>query len=314
MIAHTSSRGSAVRLAICASVAMFGITNACAHDTTAGTRQITWLDRPWELRYVVYASDRWAIETRVVQRLASEAALGELRRSWKEMFVPIAFHQSRDKWAKPGDGLSVVLIQFQPDGKVISPHKSEAPLFGRIDELLYVTLTPGDRMTQPRYPLGAWFTGLGDVSTHWAPGLCGVHAMPSPFSKTDTSYLYGPKFEATPSMPTFGCREWAYQLDDPGRPYIDITSYYSKRADPNEHGTYVSRAMGWARFSDAPKPVIGKHEADWFCLHECPAGEAPGLIPDIKAWAARHGWPVPKRPTRSPMFPDPPARPGTYPR
>ena len=293
---------------------LLGLATACAQTTPNNGRRIDWLSKPWELRYVFYVTADWPLEALTLQRRVANAGPGKLRREWDELFVPTSFHQSREKWAKPGDGLSVVLIEFGRDGKVVSPHRAESALHGRIDDLLYVTLTPGDRMTQRRYPLGEWFTGLGDVSTHWAPGLCDVNAMPSPFSDTDTGYLYGPKFNALPPTPTFGCREWAYQLDDPGRPYIDITSYYSKKADPDGPGSYVYKTMGWARFSDAPKPVIGKHEADWFCLHECPAGAAPGLIPDIKAWAAQQGWPVPKRPTRSPMFPDPPARPGTYPR
>jgi hypothetical protein len=50
--------------------------------------------------------------------------------------------------------------------------------------------------------------------------------------------------------------------------------------------------------------VIGSHEGRWFCLHECPGGEPPGEIKDIKAWAAKQGWAPPQRPKRQPMFPD----------
>jgi hypothetical protein len=76
--------------------------------------------------------------------------------------------------------------------------------------------------------------------------------------------------------------------------------------------TYIRDFIGWARFGDK-KPVIGKHEKDWYCLHDCPAGEKPGLIADIKAWSTKNGWTVPKPPTKAPTFVDPPARAGTYP-
>ena len=44
----------------------------------------------------------------------------------------------------------------------------------------------------------------------------------------------------------------------------------------------------------------------------CPNGEAPGIIPDIKLWAARNGWPVPKRPKKQPMFFDREYKPGEF--
>lgn len=290
-------------------------TTACTQTaTTADNYQRTqWLERPWELQYVLYVSDRWPGEVESARRRAAKRSPTELRHEWEEIVAPTSMLPARDRWDMPGAGLSVVVIEFDRDGKVKTPHSFGAPLYGRLDHRLYVTLTPGDRITQPRFPLGEWFMGLGDVSTHWAPGLCGVKNMPSPFSRTDTGYLYGPKFETTLWSPTFGCREWAYQLGDPGRPYIDITSYYPKKADPEGPGTYVYGIMGWAGFNDTRKPIIGKHGDDWFCLHDCPNGNEPGRIPDIKAWAAKNGWTVPKRPTKSPTFPDPPARSGTYP-
>ena len=262
---------------------------------------------------MLYVTDRWGIEVEVSQERAAKRDAGDLDFDWQEIIARTSFHQSRDKWAKPGDGLSVVLIEFDRDGKVTSPHSFPLPLYGKLTNLLYVKLSPSDSAMQPRFGLGRWFMGLGDVSTHWAPGLCDALTMPSPFSRTDESYLYGPAFRARPSSPTFACREWAYQLGDPNRPYIDITSYYSKKADPDGPGTYVFGTMGWAGFNDERKPIIGKHADDWFCLHDCPKGAKPGLIPDIKVWAAENGWPVPKRPTRIPVFPDPPAKSGHYP-
>lgn len=274
-----------------------------------------WLERPWELRYFLYVTPDWQRQQGFAKATNAERHRGTRRTSfmWREYFEPFAFFQFTDRWAQPGEGLSAVRIEFDKSGTVTSKHSLDTPLRGRIDTLLYMALSTGDDAGQPRFDLGRWFMGLGDVSTHWAPGLCGLKHVPSPFSLTDPYYLYGPKFTVNKYSQTFGCREWAYQLNDQNRPYIDITSYIPKQADPDGPGTYIHPTMGWSSFRDAPKPVIGKHEATWYCLHECPGGDPPGVIPDIQAWARKNGWNAPKPPTRIPVFPDPPANSGTYP-
>ena len=295
----------------------FGLALWCAElpAQPSNNRRTEWLDRPWELAYVMYISERWSS----MQEGAREANEQEERkdsawRKWEAYFNATYFFPSRDKWAQPGDGLSVVLIEFDRDGLVRTPHNFGLSLYGRLDTTLAVVLHPPTKQSLPaRILLGWWFMGLGDVSTHWAPGLCTVKQMRSPFWRTDTGYLYGPAYEHGSPYPTVGCREWAYQLGDPNRPYIDITSYMPKGSDPDGPGTYVRETMGWGYFDRPRKPVIGKHEQDWYCFHDCPDGEKPGLIADIRAWAAKRGWPVPKRPTRVPVFPDPPAKPGRYP-
>jgi hypothetical protein len=103
----------------------------------------------------------------------------------------------------------------------------------------------------------------------------------------------------------FGCREWAAQLYDENRPYIDVTSY-ERGPDitrPKKGGkysvgpvTYIKPFMGFSRFQDAPKPVIGQHLGQWYCITDCPEGNAPGKIENIRLWAAKQGWPVPERP------------------
>lgn len=289
------------------------IASACSKTAAAGERRIEWSGRPWELQYVLYVTDGWVSDLRVTKKRAEKAGPAALDRDWRELFSPNNVIQSRAKWAQPDDGLSSILIEFDRDGKVKTKNSYGEQLYGRIDRLMYITLSPGDYAKQPRFDLGEWFMGIGDVSTHWAPGLCDVHTMPNPFAKTDTGYLYGPVFTPSLGSPTFGCREWAYQLGDPNRPYIDITSYFPKKEDPDGSGAHVYQTMGWSRFNDERKPVIGKNEEDWYCFHDCPGGDKPGLIPDIKAWVKKNGWALPKRPTRVPVFPDPPARPGTYP-
>jgi hypothetical protein len=286
---------------------------ACVQTVSAEGRRIEWLERPWELRYILYVTDDWVADLGSAKRWKAKADPGDLDQQWEEYFSPQIFFASRNKWALPGEGLSTMLIEFDQEGKVKTPNTFGASLYGKTDQLLRVVLSSGDYAKQPRFHLGYWFMGSGDVSTHWAPGLCDVKTIPSPFAKTDTAYLYGPVFKPYPHSQTFGCREWAYQLQHPDRPYMDITSYLHKKDDPDGSGTYVRVTMGWSRFSDERKPVIGKHEEDWYCFHDCPDGMKPGLIPDIKVWAKKNGWPAPKRPTRIPVFPDPPAKAGTYP-
>ncbi|MBX9901413.1 MAG: hypothetical protein K2Y28_11585, partial [Burkholderiaceae bacterium] len=66
---------------------------------------------------------------------------------------------------------------------------------------------------------------------------------------------------------------------------------------------YIRKFLGWARFGDK-KPVIGKHIKTWVCLLDCPNGDKPGIIPDIKKWAKKNGWTIPKPPEKQPQFPD----------
>ena len=280
---------------------------------TAGDRRVEWLERPWDLRYILYVTDRWQINLRVSKKLSEKAGSESLDRHWEPLFSPKEFFHSRGKWAEPEDGLSVVLIEFSTDGRVKTPHTFGIPLYGKMDRIQYIALSPGDYAKQVRFNLGEWFMGLGEVSIHWAPGLCTSSAMPSPTRETDSSYLYGPAFRASLGRPTVGCREWAYQLGSPTRPYVDITSYFNKKQDHDGAGAYIYPIMGLARWNDERKPIIGTHEHVWYCFHDCPEGDKPGLIPDIAAWARKNGWPMPKPPTRIPVFPDPPVSAGTYP-
>ena len=301
-------------------VALTMLLPACAWaqtppDASRGVSPLhtSWVERPWELRYVLYVEGNWGLSKAVATRLQDEEGPVEKRRRWQTILDRTYFLPSKDKWASRDDGLSVIVIEFDKDGTVSSPHLHETSLRGRLDRLMRVSMAVGSP-EQVQFELGEWFLGFGDASTHWAPALCNSGDMPSPFSKTDTGYLYGPAFLIGPARRTFGCREWAYQMGDPERPYIDVTSYIPKKLDPDGSGAYIRDSVGWARFSDPTKPIIGKHDNDWYCLHECPDGGEPGLIPDINDWARKQGWPVPKRPTRVPVFPDPPAKTGVYPR
>lgn len=178
---------------------MWGLLINCAwlmlgfsQPALAENKPVEWLGRPWELRYILYASDHWSISAENAKERMEKAEVNALNRAWWELlFKPRVFFQSRDKWARPGDGLSVVVIEFDQDGKVKSANESDVPLYGKIDRLLNLTLSAGGDVRQPRYQLGFWFMGLGDVSTHWAPGLCKANEMPNPFANTElgTGYL-----------------------------------------------------------------------------------------------------------------------------
>ena len=160
-----------------------------------------------------------------------------------------------------------------------------------------------------------------DVIGHWlisspagskekiTPALCLEQEMPTEDNRASKNYRYGTKFDwQFRASEHFGCREWAHQLYDEKRPYIDVTAY----SLPDTDGV-IGKFIGWARTGDK-KPVIGKQSSVWLCLHDCPDNEKPGVIPDIKVWAAKRGWSVPLPPTKAPTFPDLPAESGSYPR
>lgn len=281
-------------------------------QTQAAERRATrvWIERPWTMRYFIAVTQRWPTIRKVATEFNAKQKPGQAL-GWQEIFEPVAAIPIANPPAPGLDRLSVVVVEFDEQGKVTTPHSHGGLLRGRLSRLQYITLSSGDGQLDAQYDLGHWFTGLGEVSTDWAPGLCGLKESPSPFSKTDIYYLYGPKFQLNEYSATFGCREWAYQLYDGERPYIDVTSYLREGVVYPKY-TAIGDFIGWARFGDK-KPVIGQHSGRWYCLHDCPNGDKPGLIVDIKSWAARSGWSVPKPPSKAPTFPDPPAAQGTYP-
>lgn len=318
MSRHHAIRSAAIALAlVCAgSVASCQAVSGQSDSTSKSTERPgthVWIERPWEMRYFLMVTKSWSIAKESAIRRNGKAKPGDTWRNWEQIFDPVAAFPSTKPHATPNDALSVIAVEFDTQGRVTTPHTHKGLLRGRLNRLLSITLTTGEGAQDAQYDLGHWFLGLGDISTDWAPGLCITKNIPTPFAKTDEYYLYGPKFRLSEFSETFGCREWAFQLYDSSRPYIDVTSYIPKSIDKEGPGTYIREFIGWARFDDK-KPVIGKDENQWYCLHDCPGGDKPGPIADIRLWATRNGWAVPKRPTRVPTFPDPPAALGTYPR
>jgi hypothetical protein len=269
-----------------------------------------WIERPWEIRYFLMVTDSWSTLREGAIRRATKPSNTWME--WESVFDPTASVLIPNPLSPRTDRFSVVPIEFDQHGTVLSPHTHKGPLRGRLNQLVTITLSAGDAIKDPRYDLGHWFLGLGDVSTDWAPALCKTDQQPDAAQVRSDGYLYGAKFKVDKYSTTFGCREWAYQLYDSSRPYIDVTSYIPRAKDKGGTGTYIREFIGWARFDDK-KPVIGKHEDQWYCLHDCPNGDKPGAIANIATWASKNGWQVPQRPTRMPMFPDPPGKIGRYP-
>lgn len=266
-------------------------SSAFAANSDSRPADHVWIDRPWNIRYLLLIDRARSME--IAAEVAAEgnakaAKEGNLKdyRGPENLFVRTALV------AIPSENpLATKLIEFDHHGRVITPNKHDLPLTGRLNQLNDLVLATSDSATDPLYLLAYWFWGLPGDEQLFSPAVCSL--------SDDHRYVKGFKAERFATMGNFGCREWTYQLYDRFRehPYIDVTSY-------QKDGTYIKEFIGWARFNDTPKPVIGKHIKTWVCLHDCPAGEAPGVIPDIKAWAKKHGFPLPKRPKKQPMFPN----------
>jgi hypothetical protein len=271
-----------------------------------------WIERAWDTRYYIELVDGDLWMRKKKRSLVRTPDPGDGSFEWGDYFEPAAIVDLKVSSPIHSSQFAVLLVEFDREGWVTSPHSYPGRLRGRLTRGMSLALSSGDLPSAPKSLLAKWFTGLGDVSTHWAPAFCQPGQYPRPAGITTDNYLYGPKIKLDKySSKGFGCREWAYQLYDDERPFIDVTSYLPENGSRVAH-TYILDVSGWARFGDT-KPVIGKQGDYWYCLHDCPNGERPGMI-DIKAWTARNGWPLPKPPTRVPTFPDPPAKQGTYPK
>jgi hypothetical protein len=253
-----------------------------------------WIERPWEIRYFLHVSSTMSMQN------AADLAKELKQKGQADLPLHLAFKPQvsidvQVPWRLSGhDAFSSVAIAFERSGKVSTHNTENKPLQGRLNQQRWIMLV-GDN--PPRYDLGIWYMGRDGNDAHMVPAICASDETPSPFSSKNENYRYHPRFKSSEVKGGFGCREWAYQLYDPERPYIDATSY-------EKDGAYLREFIGFGRFDIPAKPVIAQHEKHWMCLHECPNGEKPGLIPDVRKWAKKNGWPAPKRPKKMPMFPD----------
>jgi hypothetical protein len=262
------------------------LLGAMATDTAIArpSRSRVWVERAWEIRYVLFVADAYSIKYAATSARAANRAPEKPGRQKVYLSAEEMFEATNTFLAPKFDSIATVVIPFDRSGRATTL-KNHTATVGKISMLGSIVLTEnGDSKKRP-YRLADWGQGIpGD--TTFSPAVCADF--------DDSRYEDGWRGAAVGS---FGCREWTAQLYDRDRPYIDVTSYEPRRS-------YIGQFVGWSRFQDPPKPVIGLHGKTWLCLHECPAGEQPGIIADIKAWTTKHGYPMPKRPPRQPMYPN----------
>ena len=246
----------------------------------------TWFDRPWEIRYVLFAEEE---ETRQIRiRVAKEFnAEQKMLGKKKDHLSAAALLKPTSTFAVPGARpIAVVLLAFDRTGRIINQQGTLGKMSGKRNMLDTLVLISDDAPGAGPYYFAKWTQGIpGDVT--FSPAVC----------SSDDRRRYDTGWDSDSYTGSFGCREWTAQLYARDQPYIDVTSYAS-------HGTFIGELVGWSRFEDPPKPVIGRHGKTWLCLHECPAGEKPGVIPNIKAWTTKHGYPMPERPRKQPLYPN----------
>jgi hypothetical protein len=270
---------------------IYGFLSLMSLAAVAGEDRDRWLGRPWEFSYVIQID---TAEAMTGWRMIGQKKL--LSRDPKKSQIPAAvFDWVKYSIPKPGrlffadDGhIAVLSIKFDKSGRVVTPYAWQPGLRGGISKSLYVELAlNGDSREGLHFDLGYWYTGRSSDEAMYVPAICSV---------TDMDGRYKQGFDRNSSTEGgFGCREWGYYLQSPAHPYIDITSY-------QKQGAYIRPVVGWGRFDIPAKPVIGKVLDTWLCLYDCPDDEAPGVIPDISAWAEKRNWPIPKPPKRLPMF------------
>lgn len=246
----------------------------------------TWLEHPWEIRYVLFADDagtRQAKSAAARMFNAEQKSLGKKRihLSAAALFEPVV-----TLTVPGGEKIAVVLLAFNRAGRIVNQQGALGRMSAKRNLLDTLVLIDDETAGAKPYYFADWSQGIpGDVT--FSPAVCNSHDIRRYKAGWNTLSYTG----------NFGCREWTAQLYARDQPYIDVTSW-------SPRGTFIGELVGWSRFEDPPKPVIGRHGKTWLCLHECPAGEQPGVIPDIKKWTAKHGYPMPQRPRKQPLYPN----------
>ncbi len=279
-----------------------------------------WIDRPWEYRYLLYTrtSHVWQLSKgRFERSLAADPAkareFGDPIEAHFQPQLSLPLPDSDTGQLNPRYFLEVLRLDIAPDRTVVQPTVDGKHLRARLNWLQDIVLTPSDESPLYVIDFGFLFMGAaGATDPRYSPAICSLlHGDSTPVD--GPGHRYHPTF--TPSIEGyFGCREWAAQLFDKNRPYIDVTSYETVQdtskpkgkngKHPLKPATYLRPFVGFSRFGDAPKPVIGSHMGHWFCISDCPDGAPAGPIEDIQAWSAKHGWPSPSRPSNVREFAD----------
>jgi len=295
--------------------------------TNIASMALSWIDRPWEYRYVLKVEDEDAFNRHRSAKVYVPKDRDEP--AWAaglDPFAPSWIVQGRDSenGLVKGQRFVVLRVDVKEDRTVVTPSDWDVVLAARLNEHHRIVLVPRDPKPTKIVHVGEFFMGhYGASDTRYSPAICsqnfGDDVLPAHGARGGR---YVNKDFDPISHGYFGCREWAAQLYDSRRPYIDVTSYeyevdYDKppiKSGPHkgDHpfkkplttAPFIKHFIGFSRFEDPPKPVIGNHEGQWLCLNDCPDGESPGQIADIKAWAAKRSWPVPQRPKNVREFMD----------
>lgn len=273
-------------LAVFAFFSWSDIAQAAGAAAVPVSPALQWLKRPWEIRYVLFVDSVRGMNSSVKLTGAANAAPDKPGRKTLYLDAEEMFELTATFNVPGEDPVATVVISFDAAGRVTGPNKRLSQFVAKrslIDSLVLVR--DGAPHERPYY-FADWSQGIpGDVSV--SPAVCDV---------TDT-HRYEDDWNSDGYTGNFGCREWTAQLYQTDQPYINVTSYTG-------HGNFIGEFVGWSRLTDPAKPIIGQHGKTWLCLHECPAEEKAGIIPDISAWTAKHRYPMPARPSKQPLYPN----------
>lgn len=247
-----------------------------------------WISRQWEFRYILRVDRPFTFLTAEEYFKKPQTSERKQPRSFEGAFGTTATIQVRPDAPNNDGAVSIQVIEFDPYGLVRTSSMTGRKLTVQISSDFDIYFSGGPGPDDPLMRVAHLEVDPHGDETEYMPAIC---------SDVDMNARYKRAFKASGAAGNFGCREWGYQLRNNDYPYIDITSH-------QKEGARIRPIIGWGRFDVAPKPVIGKFENTWLCLHECPDGARPGVIPDIKAWADKRDWPLPDKPKRQPMFPD----------
>lgn len=242
---------------------------SCVH--TKPNPAHTWVDKPWQFRQILFVLNSWSEAERVHAKKVNH----EQKKTASDYLVVTELFRPKTILAEDAHNtVLIVKITFDRRGQVrssdLSPGRWQAKLNANSDLVLINRSSPRD----PPYLL-AHLDDFPREDRSPGPTVC---------SETDLYYHEGGS-ELENSENLSPCQRWAAQLYDAQRPYIDLTPTH-KEYDS------IFLPVGWRRFSDPAKPVIGKEGYTWLCLLDCPAHQRAGKIANIEKWTRKHGFPI----------------------
>jgi hypothetical protein len=262
------------------------LINCNASNATTNDLSRRWIAIPWKIRYLLFvdtAAGRKE-DIRVAKRNNARAQKNSRKYVYLDADELLPMTATFNMQNAPSIGLSVLV--FNEDGGVVSTEEQLRNLSARLSEIEHLVLINMNAPESKPYNLLRWSQGIpGEMS--FGPAPCTIL----------DGWRYQDDWKSGRYPGDFGCREWTAQLFNDDRPYIDVTTY-------TKRGNFIGQFVGWSRFEDAPKPIIGMNGKTWLCLYECPDGEPPGVIADIKAWTRKHGYTMPVRPRHQPEYPN----------